>query len=820
MKNNITPHTLNEFYEEFKNLPSSYKIGRVQQLLDSPNAKAMLKIKKIKPLNVIIMTLFVSVAAIVLMLCLTPATNQTENTETNAYPLEDKVFVAEEKKEPNAYHTNANENMAANLKDEEVVQYDKELKTQTDRYASAHQAFMPDTTIDGSKFILELSHEELGKLGFQINHYTVFYRNSYEDNNVFYLATRFMRGGRARRIKTDSNTLYLKSYHKLQIDTLPAYPVVQTRGLYTKKYHMYLNDSNKVQTTQNTYHNTDYSFYPLFNTNQKGKIESINDQLSFNDMADSLIPIVIKNSQLAHRVRIDQFFWFLTNDSFYSKLPKRYAWVKQDFEALKLQKYAMGNKLDVDFKTEVWQKDLLIPDSEVLNGRDKIIRLTEAELNKIGIFRNEKAKWKYAYQTPHGSNAAGLENWFVDGKFKGWTADTIFNEDFYPVYSTDYLGDFLFNSTTIKTINKFLDNNDVLLPVQAVCDTGNIYWFSLSEKLWSLIPQRYKHLQEYYNTMLYNKSLHPQRDFVKYFNDPFEKASTNIPYLELSKVELEQLGFVFEYKTITSETGEKEKHAIGAILECGFNKNWIKYKSTDPNNFRPWVKNKIVRRVREMVAYISPGDSAISRALANKFDSLYQVAPNKGYQFVYFTDSLGRHMKKIYIKNEDIGIAPDDFMYLIPVMVRWSDLLFDSAEDRVFWFTPTEDFFNRLPERIREDIKREYNIVSLNGENTESSACTYFESCRSTLPVENMKVYPNPASFSVSVEFDASETYEGSISMANIAGTKIKTLVANTTFVTGFNTYHFNLSGVAPGVYLISINTNKGFKTKRLIVTQ
>ncbi|MCG8702010.1 MAG: hypothetical protein MI922_28405, partial [Bacteroidales bacterium] len=52
-----TQHTLDEFFEEFKNLPNSYKIEQVHQLLDNPNAKATHKVNShFKHLKLIIMT--------------------------------------------------------------------------------------------------------------------------------------------------------------------------------------------------------------------------------------------------------------------------------------------------------------------------------------------------------------------------------------------------------------------------------------------------------------------------------------------------------------------------------------------------------------------------------------------------------------------------------------------------------------------------------------------------------------------------------------------------------------------------------------------
>jgi hypothetical protein len=177
-------------------------------------------------------------------------------------------------------------------------------------------------------------------------------------------------------------------------------------------------------------------------------------------------------------------------------------------------------------------------------------------------------------------------------------------------------------------------------------------------------------------------------------------------------------------------------------------------------------------------------------------------------------------MQKISIPQKDIQINPDDFKYLIPVMVRQSKLANEFAEDRIFWFTPTEAFFDRLPDRIKEDIRAEYNIVASDEKSAELTTCNYFESCKSTLFVENMKVYPNPTTNKITIDFNLSKSQEGSISISNIAGQQIKVLNSKTTFEKGFNSYKFDLSGISPGVYLVSIVTKEGFKTERIIVSE
>lgn len=816
---------ISRFFEQFKKLENSFTKEKVHQIINDPTAKARYKVKNLQSLNLIIMTSLICISVALALLYSTHETTQISRTEPNYLKFKNEVNISDNRTKSNESAIEIEESAEMELKEEYSTPAVKSFAINKLPLVNTNQlkSTLSDTLIDGSKFILELSNEELGKLGFQINHYTVFYRNSYNNSNLLYLATHS--NGRMG-IKGDKLYYNLNDYYGLQTDMLPdLVPISQKRTIYRGR------DPRNDKSIHVEYLKSHHSFFPLFNTNQKGLLETIDDQLKFDELADTLMPIVIKCSQLDLEIKTDQFFWFNTNDDFYSNLPARYAWVKQEFENLKAAKRTRGDRLDVDFNIDEWNKKMLIPDGLVLNGKDKIIQLSKDELEKIGIFKNEKYRWSYSHMTPYRGSAGGLETKLVNGRLQT-IVDTTFYVDYFIKYSTDCFGNFLRSGMSMKLINDFFNDDDILLPVQLENETGNIYWFTLSENLWGLLPERYTHLKEYYNKMLYNKSLHPERDFVKYFNDPFEKVGANVTFLELSKEELEKIGFKFDdigwrVVTLTSLNGEVEKNKykyIGTEINCGFGKNWIQYKSVDLWMFLPQEKidHKAPRKnlpFQESVNYISPNRRFIKSEWTEKFDSLYKSS-NQGYQFVYVTDSLGRHMQKISILQKDIQINPDDFKNLIPVMVRQSKLANEFAEDRVFWFTPTEAFFNRLPERIKEDIKAEYNIVSSSEKSSKLSTCTYFESCKSTLPVENLKVYPNPALQKITVEFYLTKTQEGLISLTNIAGIQIKVLKDKTAFNQGFNSFPCDLNGIKPGIYLISIVTKEGFKTERIIVSE
>ena len=132
---------------------------------------------------------------------------------------------------------------------------------------------------------------------------------------------------------------------------------------------------------------------------------------------------------------------------------------------------------------------------------------------------------------------------------------------------------------------------------------------------------------------------------------------------------------------------------------------------------------------------------------------------------------------------------------------------------------PTDEFINALPERIKYELKLERDEIISDSANSKST-CTYFEVCKSTLTVEDLKIYPNPAKQSVTIDFLINETADGKISLFNMGGSQVKILVSNTTFVLGFNSFHADLSNVTAGIYIVSVQTEKEFVTRRLIISR
>jgi hypothetical protein len=202
----------------------------------------------------------------------------------------------------------------------------------------------------------------------------------------------------------------------------------------------------------------------------------------------------------------------------------------------------------------------------------------------------------------------------------------------------------------------------------------------------------------------------------------------------------------------------------------------------------------------------------------NYYDSIDIVRIPESSFPILETDTLGRIINYNEFDYTNNNIVEKNLDVLVPIKISKSELLNVGYKTEIWWYYPSDEFISTLPNRIKNNLKIERDAIL--SDNYSESSCTYFEACKSTLQLENFKLYPNPANYSVTIEFDLTEKAEGAISIVNIAGAKIKTLVSNSTFQSGHNTHQMDLSGITPGIYLISINTNKGFKTQRLIVSQ
>lgn len=400
------------------------------------------------------------------------------------------------------------------------------------------------------------------------------------------------------------------------------------------------------------------------------------------------------------------------------------------------------------------------PEDTVIDKKSLLLVLTDNELKAIGISRKGDAF--YYHNIIEGTYNLGFYRY----------SKLFSDEEKKPTYNKFYIVNRTNSKFEPEESGDFYSSMDTLVPVQVSNDEeGLIAWFTPHESFFSFLPDRYKYLGTVYKNLVCLKKQNPVRSFTNYLDIGYERVLDPVNILKLNNEELRGIGVVID--------GES-----------------VKFYSRNKNYTLELSKTGTSRT-------------------GNSDDFL--VFPPNPYP-VLMTDTLGRRIFNLKTVSDPDTLS-GIMNILVPVRVNVSKIAGKYHQDMICWYYPDKDFLNSLPDRIGSGMKRELDIIT-KGSKGSSASCSYFEVCKSSLELNNFKVYPNPASSSVTVEFDNQEEEIGFISLVNMSGSKIRELVTNTSFLSGHNSFQMNLSGIAPGIYLISVYTKRGFRTQRLIITQ
>ena len=202
------------------------------------------------------------------------------------------------------------------------------------------------------------------------------------------------------------------------------------------------------------------------------------------------------------------------------------------------------------------------------------------------------------------------------------------------------------------------------------------------------------------------------------------------------------------------------------------------------------------------------------------------VRYNEGILPMLVTDEKGKALLKISLPESELKalFSKDfsrDFKTLLPVVMRKNIFGNLPKEDVIYWFLPTDQFFNRLPRAVSKELLAEYKYVTAEDKSKlVQPECKYFEECENTLNHIKFKVFPNPASTQVYVSFSLNEAINGRITLVDLAGRERQVLKPQTKFAIGPHQINVDVSAVPEGIYLITLYSDKGIQTQRLIVTR
>lgn len=415
------------------------------------------------------------------------------------------------------------------------------------------------------------------------------------------------------------------------------------------------------------------------------------------------------------------------------------------------------------FTYNISEKSCIWPLDTVIDKHSLILHLTNKELEKLGVF-NRNDSMIYHNKTPDGKYDEYIS--FLWSVWGGSFPST--NLPFQMLYTTD--------TTSINERGHHIyEMADTLIPIQTIIiDKPIILWFTPHPAIFDSLPERYKYIKKTYDNLRCIKKLNPNHHIVNYWKKEETFELDNIKFLELSKEKLKDLGFQFFKDSVSLVHPKFNMFYNMGKFGCKMGSQGV----------GPYGKN----------APYPPNPLPVV------------VTDEKGHVINYYGSG----------KNRDFDYSMFDL--LIPVKISFNELVEGRNYSRIFWFYPTDEFVDALPGEIKQQLKLERDAVIKNTIDTQSS-CTYFEVCKSTLKLNDLKVYPNPANQNTTIEFSLYEAISGSIALINISGVQVKKIISDRIFSSGFNSFNANLSDVSPGVYLISIITPNGFKTQRIIIT-
>ena len=426
------------------------------------------------------------------------------------------------------------------------------------------------------------------------------------------------------------------------------------------------------------------------------------------------------------------------------------------------------------------------PEDSVIDGNSLIVEFTNEELEKIGFMLDEtgiyyKNVWQGDTVYFHRRKVLrGGEITRVSGaKNPHNKKETYSNFEFNPVRITKFIAHKIEEG-------EFASENDLLIPILIkpeqikVPETEYLLWLKPTDQLFELFPLKFKLHKRIYEKIKIQKALQPEKNLVVYHKEnPSAELIEKLSMIELSNKELNELGFEIRESRINYST---------PALEILLN---IRGKSLN------------VRSLKEQ-----------------------NLRKNSKISLIFLTNEYGEQNLRWVTKNEKVDklqgkYFEEKIQHLVPVLLKKSvypDIL---SEDQIFWFEPSEALFAALPSDIGNQLRQEYKLITSDTDELRSgSSCTFFEACKSTLHLRRLSIYPNPASGHTSLEFELDKSIKGRVALVDIAGTIVKELVPERDFKLGRNAFTFDLSGVQEGIYLLTIYSDHGFKTYRLIVTR
>ena len=196
---------------------------------------------------------------------------------------------------------------------------------------------------------------------------------------------------------------------------------------------------------------------------------------------------------------------------------------------------------------------------------------------------------------------------------------------------------------------------------------------------------------------------------------------------------------------------------------------------------------------------------------------------------VFISDMTGEQMITFNLFKKDF--VDKDFLIkhsntMVPVMVRTAPKNdYYNWDNVVFWFEPTDEFFDLFPENVGPELKAEYKKLNspdeVNKTKSITPSCTYFEACRMNQgAISSLFTYPNPATTDLNVMLNLADARKIKINLLDLSGRPVKELAPLTLTESGSRTISLKLDGISSGVYLLLVESSQGEQAiQRIVIT-